>query len=69
MMEAPVSKMKGLTFKCRSPRTHGQCTRTLGTKHRKIAIYKCAYQSVWHFLAIFVGFAFPPLPDLTPAAL
>ena len=27
--------MKGLTFQCRSPRTHGQCTRTLGTKHGK----------------------------------
>ncbi len=33
--EAPVSKMKGLAFQCRSPRTHAQCTRTLGTKHRK----------------------------------
>ena len=31
---------------------------------KQIAIYKCAYQSLWHFLAIFVGFAFPPLPEV-----
>jgi hypothetical protein len=28
-------KMKGATFQCRPPRTHGQCTHTLGTKNRE----------------------------------
>jgi len=29
------SKMKGATFQRRPPRTHGQCTHTLGTKNRE----------------------------------
>ena len=57
--EAPVSKMKGLTFQCRSPRTHDRCTRTLGTKHGTNS-----HLQVCHFFAIFVDFPFPPLPEV-----
>ena len=30
-----VSKMKGATFQRRHPRTHGQCTHTLGTENKR----------------------------------
>jgi len=33
------SKMKGATFQRRPPRTHGQCTHTLGTKIEKHSKY------------------------------
>ena len=66
--EAPVSKMKGLTFQCRSPRTHGQCTRTLGTKHSKNSNLQVCSSKFVALSRHFCGFCFPPLPDLMPAA-
>jgi hypothetical protein len=66
--EAPVSKMKGLTFQCRSPRTHAQCTRTLGTKHRQNSNLQMYSSKFVAFSRHFCDFCFPPVPDLMPAA-
>ena len=60
--------MKGLTFQCRSPRTHGQCTRTLGTKHSKNSNLQVCLSKFVALSRNFCGFCFPPLPDLMPAA-
>ncbi len=59
---APVIKMKGATFQRCPPRTHGRCTHTLGTRMKKITIYKSLYWTLRPNFAISMAFGFDCAP-------
>ena len=61
-MKAPVSKMMGLTFLCRSPRTHSQCTNTQGIKNGENNNLQVWLSQFVAFLRHFCGFCFPLSP-------
>jgi hypothetical protein len=64
MMMHPLSKMKGSLFSVVLLVHIANAHMPSVPKMEKITIYKCAHRILWFFLAIFVVFLLPPLPDL-----